>query len=72
MRAITGVLFAGFQEGTISRHEACEHRTDQLDWIGHGLARLTAERLGIGEQIAMDCGRKFDGELDRTVVGKRS
>jgi len=58
-----GALFARLQESAVRRHERASigpiSLTDRI------LPARFAARLGVGEQIAMDRRREFDGELDR-------
>jgi DNA-binding transcriptional LysR family regulator len=55
------------RKGAICRHEAGQHRCDQLRRFD-GLAGCSAECIRIGNEITMDCGREFHRELDRLVV----
>jgi len=55
-------------EPFVGRHESLEHRRDKLGGIGRRLVALTADRLGICDEIAMNGGRQLDGELDGLVV----
>jgi hypothetical protein len=59
-------------EGAVRRHEARQHRPDQLCGLDDALAGLARERVAIGDQIAMEGCRQLDGQLDRLIVRDRS
>lgn len=51
-------------KAAIGRHEHRHHRRDELDRLMGLAARLADHGLAISDQIAMNLGRKLDGQFD--------
>jgi len=67
-RSAGAFLFqSGADKCSTCRHEVCEHRHDELRRID--FLSTVAQDLGIGDEITMQGGREFNGDLDRSVVG---
>ena len=56
-------------EGAVRRHEAHQHRGDQLRRFDGALSGLPCEHLAIGNEIAVNGSGKLDRQLHRPVVG---
>jgi hypothetical protein len=63
---ILGALCLG--KGPIARHEARDHRRDELCWFNGGVAGFLGEGLDIEGKVPVDSGGKFDCDLHRSVV----
>ncbi len=58
----------GLREDPVRRHEAGQHRADQLRRLDGALPGFTREDLAVGKQIPVDGGGKFQRQLDGLVV----
>ena len=59
-------------EPAICGNETLQHRHDQPDGIGGGLATLAGQYLGIGDQIAMERARQLHRHFHGFVLNKWS
>jgi hypothetical protein len=62
---------AHLRKPPIRRHEARDHRCDQLGGLD-GLPTFAAKDLRVGKEIAVKGGGQFHRELHRLVVFERS
>ncbi len=59
---------AGPWRSAIRSDEALQHRHDELEGIGDGLAALAGQNLGIGNQVAVKRPRQLHGGFHRLVL----
>jgi len=70
---ISAPLFCSprFCEPAICGNEPLEHRHDQPDGIGIGLATLAGQHLCIGDQITVERSGQFHCHFDGFVLNER-
>jgi hypothetical protein len=66
------LIFLSLARGSIAGDEAGQHGRDQLGWLVDGLSSFATHSFGMGDQIAVDGRRQFDGQLDGLVIGDRA
>jgi hypothetical protein len=68
----TSSLLSDLPEGPIGCHESLDHRGNELGRVGRCLPSFPADRLGVGNEIAMNRRGKFDGQFHRLVILERA